>query len=55
MNSKAPFRSNGVRYIGIGGGMAGLSVFYVSMSARVLSMFCGSTIVLLTRMVGKSS
>ena len=33
--------------------MAGLSVFYVAMSARVLSMFYGS--VLLTRIVGKSS
>ena len=33
--------------------MAGLSVFYVAMSARVLSMFNGS--VLLTRIVGKRS
>ena len=35
------------------GGMAGLSVFCVVMSASVLSMFYGS--VLLTRIVGKSS
>ena len=33
--------------------MAGLSVFYVAMSARVLSMFYVSD--LLTRIVGKSS
>ena len=33
--------------------MAGLSVFYVVMSVRVLSMFFSS--VLLTRIVGKSS
>ena len=33
--------------------MAGLSVFYVAMSARVLSMFYES--VLLTRIVRKSS
>ena len=33
--------------------MAGLSVYYVVMSERVLSMFYGS--VLLTRIVGKSS
>ena len=35
------------------GRMAGLSVFYVAMSVRMLSMFYGS--VLLTRIVGKSS
>ena len=39
--------------IGIGEGMAGLSVFYVAMSAKVLSILYGS--VLLTRIVGKSS
>ena len=33
--------------------MAGLSVLYVEMSVRVLSMFYGS--VLLTRIVGRSS
>ena len=33
--------------------MAGLSVFYVAMSVRMLSMFYRS--VLLTRIVGKSS
>ena len=33
--------------------MAGLSVFYVVMSVRILSMFYGS--VLLTRIVGENS
>ena len=47
------FRSGTHGLVGIRVGMAGLSVFYVAMGAKVLSMFYGS--VLLTRIVGKRS